>query len=145
MSKLERTGWRDQELSERHRLYGPSCCLMDLDCLWIEYDALQERAIIEYKAHHVSSESASTSASAIVVQSVAAKCSIPAWIAYYNLRCDRWQYRIVPLNQMAVALFGGKHYLTEAAYVAKLYEVRNRAVPESVLHALASHPLPESD
>ena len=29
----ERTGWRDEEISRRHRLYGVSCPMIDIDFL----------------------------------------------------------------------------------------------------------------
>ena len=49
----ERTGWRDERISQRHRLWGVECQAIDLDFLLVEYrseyDDIRPVAIIEYK------------------------------------------------------------------------------------------------
>ena len=45
----ERTGWRDQELSLRHRQWGLGCPAVDLDFLMVEYDHARVACIVEYK------------------------------------------------------------------------------------------------
>lgn len=47
--RKERTGWRDQNLSERHRIWGWDCPAVDLDFLFLEYDRGKAVAIVEYK------------------------------------------------------------------------------------------------
>ena len=34
--RKERTGWRDEEISRRHRLWGVSCAATDIDFLLVE-------------------------------------------------------------------------------------------------------------
>lgn len=45
----ERTGWRDIELSKRHRCWGWNCPAIDLDLVLLEYDRGKAVAIVEYK------------------------------------------------------------------------------------------------
>jgi len=47
----ERTGWRDLELSKRHRQWGWDCPGIDLDFLFLEYDRGKAVAIVEYSTH----------------------------------------------------------------------------------------------
>jgi hypothetical protein len=47
--RQERTGWRDQEISERHRLWGASCPVVDLDFLLTEIHVGEPMALVEYK------------------------------------------------------------------------------------------------
>lgn len=47
--KPEKTGWRDQNLSQRHRIWGWDCPAVDIDFLMIEYDKGIPKAIVEYK------------------------------------------------------------------------------------------------
>ena len=49
MSSKERTGWRDQALSERHRAWGWDCPALDMDFVMIEYDNGKATALVEYK------------------------------------------------------------------------------------------------
>ncbi len=51
MTSSERTGWRDREISSRHRRWGFHCPGVDLDFLLIEYHRAEPVAIIEYKHH----------------------------------------------------------------------------------------------
>jgi len=45
----ERTGWRDQEISARHRMWGYDCPALDLDFLMLEYDQGKAAALVEFK------------------------------------------------------------------------------------------------
>jgi len=47
--RQERTGWRDQELSLRHRMWGWDCPMVDLDFLGLEYDTKKPACLVEYK------------------------------------------------------------------------------------------------
>ena len=50
--KKERSGWRDEGISRRHRLWGVSCSATDIDFLLVEYIYNTPKAIIEYKNEH---------------------------------------------------------------------------------------------
>ncbi len=51
MANFERSGWRDQWLSSRHRIWGPGICASDID--WMPYaeytDGGQPVAVCDYK------------------------------------------------------------------------------------------------
>ena len=47
--RAERTGWRDQALSDRHREWGFNCPSVDLDFLMVEYNIGLPVALVEYK------------------------------------------------------------------------------------------------
>lgn len=38
MSLMERTGWRDERLSRRHREWGFDCPMVDCDFIAVEFD-----------------------------------------------------------------------------------------------------------
>jgi hypothetical protein len=44
--KKERSGWRDLELSGRHRRWGWDCPAVDLDFLFLEYDKGKAVALV---------------------------------------------------------------------------------------------------
>ena len=46
--RQERTGWRDEALSKRHRDWGWDCPAIDIDFLMIEYDKGKSVALVEY-------------------------------------------------------------------------------------------------
>jgi len=45
----ERTGWRDQEISARHSMWGYDCPALDIDFLLLEYDQGKAAALVEFK------------------------------------------------------------------------------------------------
>lgn len=49
MTAYERTGWRDEAISARHRRWGYNVPAVDLDFPLIEYDRGVCKAIIDYK------------------------------------------------------------------------------------------------
>ena len=50
--RRERSGWRDEWISKRHRLWGFDCPAVDIDFLMLEYDRSVPCALIEYKEQH---------------------------------------------------------------------------------------------
>ena len=50
--RAERTGWRDEELSQEHRKWGFDCPTVDIDFLMLEYDTGRASALVEYKNEH---------------------------------------------------------------------------------------------
>jgi hypothetical protein len=45
----DRSKWRDQRISERHRQWGFDCPATDIDFLLLEFSAGKAKALIEYK------------------------------------------------------------------------------------------------
>jgi len=50
-TRPERTQWRDQKLSERHRAWGFNCPAIDIDFLMVEFHTGKPVAIIDYKRY----------------------------------------------------------------------------------------------
>lgn len=50
--RLERTGWRSQNISRKHRDWGISCSAVDLDFVLCEFNYNAPVAIVEYKERH---------------------------------------------------------------------------------------------
>lgn len=126
----ERTHWRDQSLSERHRLWGYNAPAVDIDFLLIEYDSDQPRACIEYKAVHGQRIQTETSA----LRAVTALCNsagIPFFLVAYHPTLF-WVW-IKAMNVRAQPYIPTARYLSEVQFVTLLYRLRNRVVPQSIL------------
>ena len=52
MTRQERTGWRDEGISRRHRTWGVALTAVDLDFMLVEYTDGKATALIEYKSEH---------------------------------------------------------------------------------------------
>lgn len=49
VSVNERTGWRDERISTRHRTWGKGFLFTDIDGIWVECKSATPVALIEYK------------------------------------------------------------------------------------------------
>lgn len=147
MSAIERTGWRDQALSERHREWGINCPAVDLDFLMVEYDYGKPSAIIEYKnfrARPVSRVHPTIRA----LSYLATQAKIPFFVVRYMSPkdCSNWKFDVSPINEFAESAcekylnnkIGSSGYLIEAEFVSFLYAIRGRGfqLPEDVAHHL---------
>ena len=56
LSNFERTNWRDQEISKRHRLWGDDLYAVDVDFCMVEYYSRRGVLLVDYK-HFVKKES----------------------------------------------------------------------------------------
>jgi hypothetical protein len=150
MTTQERTGWRDQALSERHREWGINCPAVDLDFLMVEYDYGKPAGIIEYKnfrARPVSRVHPTIRA----LSYLATRAEIPFFVVRYMgpKDCSNWKFDISPINRIAESACathlnsetGSSGYLIEAEFVSFLYAIRGRGfqLPEEVaFHLLNS-------
>jgi hypothetical protein len=111
--RQERTGWRDQEISERHRQWGAGCPAVDLDFLLTEIHVGEPTALVEYKHFRARP---------------------------FNAGAASWAFRVHPLNDLAREHFDDPEDFTERAYVQRLYRMRRltltRALSESLLDVL---------
>jgi hypothetical protein len=126
----ERTGWRDEELSRRHREWGPNCPAMDLDFVLLEYDNATPKALIEYKNSHVENiDITRSSYTALIKLADNYKDGpLPCLIAVYETKL--WTFKVYPLNKPA-----RKHYehcagktITERRFVHSIILLRGRAL-----------------
>lgn len=131
--KQERTGWRDQGLSERHRQWGWDCPAVDLDFLFLEYDRGKAVAIIEYKHENARPAYLSHPTYQAMID-LGNRASIPVFGVRYA--ADYSWYKITPLNPKAHEYLPERQEMDEAGWVAFLYRLRGYQVPRSVLENL---------
>jgi len=116
--------------------------MIDMDFVAVEFESLVPRGVCEYKHANTrfSDEELRRKAGVRVVRALGEMAGIPAWIAVYNPA--NWAFRVVPLNAGAEALFGAERVLTEADYVARIYELRAAEIPDDVAEGLNRSFLP---
>jgi hypothetical protein len=124
--RVERTGWRDAALSERHGHWGFNCPAVDLDFVMMEYNHGKPCAIIEYKHRNATMPDVNHATyRALVALADGYRCGpLPCFIAIYDP--DLWAFRVISLNEPA-----RRHYahcasesLTEQRFVRSLHLLR---------------------
>jgi hypothetical protein len=126
----ERTHWRDQALSERHRQWGFDAPAVDIDFLMIEYDREKPCALVEYKAYQgraINLESSGVR----TVNTLAEMCKLPFFVVAYHP--SNFGSFVKPMNAWAVKWLKERAVMTEAQYVTFLYRLRGAVVPEKIL------------
>lgn len=125
--RKERSGWRDEELSRRHRDWGWDCPAKDLDFLLLEYNHSIPVAVVEYK-HWRASAVDPNAANYKALRNLANGYSnhdidaLPCLIARYWK--DPWRFIVRPINGKAKECFKAYERLTEREYVSRLYMIR---------------------
>lgn len=134
MSARERTGWRDLELSLRHRAWGFNCPMVDIDFLVCEYDQRKVVALIEYKFYQGFWRRPDASYEAL--QDLADRARVPFFLVYY-VKEPVWYFSVFACNNLARVLVHEPLIgLTEERYVAGLYVLRHRQIPPNVRHTI---------
>ena len=124
MSASERSGWRDQALSERHRLWGPNLPAVDLDL--VEYDRGIPYVLIEFKCK--SSEPPNLEDPNLrALRELGDRAGLPVVLAFYDSAV--WNFTCYPLNGLAEEWFSQGEQLTEVEFVGRLYQLRGRELP----------------
>lgn len=126
----ERTNWRDQDLSLRHRRWGFDAPAVDIDFLMTEYDGERPCALVEYKAYQRRKINLETSGIR-TVSALASMCGLPFFVVAYD-STQFWSY-VKPMNARAAQWLPDRAVMSEAQYVTFLYRIRGRSVPETVL------------
>lgn len=129
----ERTGWRDLELSARHRHWGWDCPAVDLDFLFLEYDKGKAVAIVEYKHERAAPQFASHPTYQAMID-LGNRAGIPVFAARYKADFSEW--KITPLNSKAKEYLTGLTIYTEAEWVSFLYKLRGYIAPKELLEGL---------
>ncbi len=130
MSAHERSGWRDQALSDRHRRwYGKNCPMVDLDFVACEYDSGKPAAIVEYK-HVERGREDFTHPTYQALAHLANRAGIPFMVAYYQP--NPWRFYVIPMNESATAIYKRPRPLSEKRFVDSLYCIRTRVIEAEV-------------
>ena len=137
MSANERTGWRDESLSLRHRDWGYDCPAVDLDFLLIEYDNAKPKALIEYKNQHAQPIIVSNNKSILAMIELVNSAGLPALLVRYADDFSWW--KVAPLNELALKHMpttdskSTVYFFDEVQFVTLLYSIRGRQIPQSVV------------
>lgn len=127
--KKERTGWRDLELSKRHRRWGWDCPAVDLDFLFLEYDKGKAVAIIEYK-HEYSAIQHSQHPTYQAMIDLGNRAKLPVFgVRYSN---DFYSWKGVALNDYAKFHLPKRKCMTEIEWVRFLYALRGYELPKEI-------------
>lgn len=126
MSREERTGWRDEEISLRHRRFGVNAPAVDIDFLLIEYDRAVPAALIEYKEWNARQFDIHD-CSARVLISLADSAGLPLFVVRYKLYENGGDYHIKAVNQKAFQKLPKGHLeVDEPNYCRFLGQIRGR-------------------
>lgn len=120
----ERTGWRDEGLSQRHRNWGYDCPAVDIDFLLIEYDNSMPVALVEYKNEQAQCPNFQNASYQAIIN-LGDMANIPVFSVRYSSDFSWWE--VYPLNSLAADNGYGMFELTEKQYVSFLYRLRGRA------------------
>jgi hypothetical protein len=135
----EITGWRDEEISKRHRLYGMNVPAVDVDFMLIEYDTGEPKAVIDYKRRTDAGwKRDSSNLKAMSRLYDVNGNQLPFFVAQYETR--DWYYTVHAINAAAQDWFdrlncSDAQLLKEYDFVRFLYILRGREMPRLDLFA----------
>lgn len=130
--RKERTGWRDEALSARHREWGWDCPAIDIDFLMVEYDLGNPVAIVEYKNEHAAPQKASHPSYRAIIK-LGDLAGRPVFAVRYA--DDFSWFLVVPLNGVAKNFMPDRQKMSEQEWVSLLYRLRGRSFKETPDHA----------
>jgi len=142
-SAPERTGWRDQWLSEWHRRQHHSLAMVDLDFVCVEMRYSNPVALIDYKFGNVRQLDL-TSAAFKGLNNLALAASLPFFVVFYS---HDPVFAAQPINPLAHReLTNGLCVMSEREYVEWLFALRKETCHETYLRDLstAKPPLAEA-
>jgi len=137
--RKERKGWRDEEISKRHRDWGFNCPAVDLDFLMVEYNHGVPVAVIEYKyypAANVDLNHATYRALRVLANNFSHEGTegLPFLIARYWK--NPWCFKVRPANFVAKQWFDDYEGLSEREFVRRLYRIRELECKQKTLRDL---------
>lgn len=106
MSRNERTGWRDESLSQLHRYLPDYCSMNDIDWLAGEFNFNVPTALIEHKNERSgdwTSDRIKNNVGVKRIQILANNSNIPAYLCVY--KTDLSEFEFIALNKQAVDAF----------------------------------------
>ncbi len=123
--KQERTGWRDEAMSNRHRDWGFHCPAVDIDFLMVEYDTGRPVALVEYKQEQARMQDR-RHANYKALVCLGNDAGIAVFACRYAEDFTVW--RVVPLNLKAREYVSEPTLMTEEEWVTTLYRMRGRPI-----------------
>lgn len=150
----EKSGWRDERISRRHREWGVDCPMVDIDKIYsdsncpmgynaficLEYDRGQPKAIVEFKHEWAKNEfEAIINSNRLHPNYRSSKIltdnsRIPYLIVLYA--DDLTWYRVHPMNDYARNYVKKTVKMSELEFVTLQYDIRGRTIPEEILEKL---------
>jgi len=130
MVKNERSGWRDIELSKRHRTWGEPLAATDID--WLEYYKHEPVALIETKCQQPKNRITEylKGANKEATQKQADRAKQPFFLV--NRANDFSWFYVMPLNEYARNFLPKTDKMSEMDYVALLYKIRGLKIPNRI-------------
>lgn len=134
----ERTGWRDEAISGRHRTWGIACPATDLDFVLVERYFNDPVAIVEYKNEHISKTISFTDGNIVSLRKLSDKASLPFFVVVYK---DTFaSFGVAPANEIAksiLQLTGSVcKAMSEKEYVELMYKIRGEPLPYDIAKSL---------
>jgi hypothetical protein len=133
--KEERSHWRDEEISERHKLWGFNCPAIDLDFVMTEFDTYMPIAFFEYKKEPCSSIIINKCPEFKVLINLGNMCHLPSYFCKYRKTEDSFEFSIMALNRIAIDMTPKDKtgvWLLEKQFVDFLYWLRKRDTPSGL-------------
>jgi hypothetical protein len=121
--RQERTGWRDEALSLRHREWGWDCPALDLDFILIEYDTGEPVARVEYK-HEAARPVNVTHPSYRALAILGERADLPVFLVRYAGDFSWWD--VQALNTVAALILPEPRHVAETQYIRFLHWLRGR-------------------
>ena len=121
----ERTNWRDEELSKRHRTWGKEFSAFDLDFIMVEYSYKKPCALVEYKNEHATEQSIKQ-ANHATLKELGDLARLPVFCVRYASDFSWW--KVIPMNGWATLHVGNKNerpILTEQEWLSFLRYVKD--------------------
>ena len=136
MPNIERTGWRDQEISERHRLWGDDLYSVDIDFCMVEYYSRRGVLMVDYKNWMKKESLYIHTASHDTLSWLADGRNLPFCKVLYNFDTRPRTFEVIPVNDAAKAYFGTRQILNEEQWVRHQYHLRGLAMTDRTLNIL---------
>ena len=139
--RAERSGWRDMELSQRHRTWGFNCPCVDVDFLVVEYNSGLPVALVEYKNYRAQPPNL-MHPTYRALKALAEIAKIPFVVVFYWP--DVWAFRVTHVTGDCKGCLKVGEIVTERSFVTGLYRLRSFTISEHILAGLSNR-LPGDD
>jgi hypothetical protein len=142
--RQERTDWRDERISHRHREWGFDCPAVDVDFLMVEYDRGLPVGIVDYK-HYKAREPVLDGPSYRAIKALADGYRPgPLFFIVAFYWPDIWSFQTLLVNEAAKTDFEHRKLMTEREFVSRLYRARRRVTVGQVASILCDELPPET-